>query len=114
MKTLKPLTLASLALALLSLNVFAGEALLSPRARDNQIRHVATTDNSPNTVTLNRDVIASPRTIDNRIKTVAGTVTGPDTLTCSRKMLASPRAVGECSSHPASCAARPCCMVASK
>lgn len=113
MKTLKPLTLASLALALVTLNVIAGEALLSPRARDNQIRVVAATDNSPNTATLNRDVVASPRTIDNQIKTVAGASNGPDTLTCSRKMLASPKAVGECTSHPGSCASA-CCMVASQ
>ncbi len=113
MKTLKPLTLASLALALVSLNVVAGEALLSPRARDNQIRVVATTDSSPNTVTQNRDAVASPRTIDNQIKTVAGTDTSPDTLTCNRKMLASPKALGECTSHPGLCASA-CCMVAGK
>ena len=113
MKTMKPLTLASLALALVTLNVLAGEALLSPRGRDNQIRTVAVTDNSPNTVTQHENAIASPRALDNQIKTVAGTSNGPDTLTCSRKMLASPKAVGECTSHPGSCASA-CCMVASQ
>ncbi len=113
MKTMKPLTLASLALALVTLNVFAGEALLSPRAKDNQIKTVAGSDTSPNTVTQNRNVTASPRTIDNQIKTVAGTDTSPDTLTCTRKMLASPKAIGECTSHPGPCASA-CCMVGSK
>ena len=112
MKTLLPLTVASLVLAAAALNV-SGEALLSPRAWDNQIRHVATTDNGQNTVAQNRNVIAAPRTVDNQIKTVAGTSEGPDTLTCSRKMVASPRAIGECTSHPGPCAAS-CCMVASK
>lgn len=111
MKTMKPLTLASLALAVVTLNVFAGEALLSPRAKDNQIKTVAGSDNSPNTVTQNRNVAASPRTLDNQIKTVAGTDTSTDTLTCKRKMVASPKAIGECVSHPGPCASA-CCKVA--
>ena len=110
MKTLIPLTLASLVLATVTLNLSAGDALLSPRARDNQIRTVAATDNSPNTVTQNRNVIASPRTLDNQIKTVAGASAGADTLVCSRNMVASPRAIGECASHPG--APMPCCVVA--
>ena len=80
MKTLSPLTLASLALAAMTLNVSAGEALLSPRGKDLQIKTVAGTDNSPNTVTQNRNVIASPRTLDNQIKTVKGTDSSSSTL----------------------------------
>jgi small ligand-binding sensory domain FIST len=110
MKTLIPLTLAALALAAITLNVSAGEALLSPRASDLQIRNVPGVDKSPNTVTLNRNIIASPRTIDNQIKVVKSTGNNPDTLVCRRQMLASPKAIGECASHPG--VAMACCSVA--
>ncbi len=110
MKTLKPLTLASLALAVVTLNVFAGEALLSPRTRDNQTRIVAATDNSPNTVTKNRNAAVAPRTLDNQIKTVAGTGNDAAAMDCSRKMVGSPKAIGECASHPG--APMSCCAVA--
>ena len=110
MKTLIPLTIASLALAVMSINVSAGEALLSPRAKDNQIKTVAGADLSPNTVTQNQNVIASPRTLDNQIKTVKGTSNDANTMACSRQMVASPKAIGECASHPG--AAMTCCIVA--
>jgi small ligand-binding sensory domain FIST len=110
MKTLIPLTIASLALAAMTINISAAEVLHSPRASDLQIRTVPGVDKSPNTVTLNRNVIASPRTIDNQIKTVKGTSNDADTLACSRQMLASPKAIGECASHPG--AAMTCCTVA--
>src|ERR1022692_4628205 len=109
MKTLIPLTIASLALAVMTLNV-SGEALLSPRAKDNQIKIVKGTDSSPNTVTQNRNVTASPRTLDNQIKTVAGTSNDANAMACSRQMVASPKAIGECASHPG--AAMSCCSVA--
>ena len=67
MKTLIPLTIASLVLAVTSLNV-SGEALLSPRAKDNQIKTTSVVDNSANTVTQNKSAVASPRTLDNQIK----------------------------------------------
>ena len=110
MKTLIPLTLASLALAVMTFNVSAGEAFLSPRGKDLQIKTVAGTDNSPNTVTQNRNVIASPRTIDNQIKTVKGLSNDANTLACSRQMVASPKAIGECAGHPG--AAMTCCSIA--
>ena len=113
MKALIPLTVASLALTLTTLNLSAGEGLLSPRGRDNQIRTVATTDTLANTVRQTAGITASPRALDNQIKTVAGTDKGPDTLVCNRKMLASPKAVGECVSHPSVCAGAGCCNVAS-
>ena len=107
---MKPLTLASLALAVVTLNVFAGEALLSPRAKDNQIKTVAGSDNSPNTVTQNRNATVAPRTLDNQIKTVAGTGNDAAAMDCSRKMAGSPKAIGECASHPG--ARMSCCAVA--
>ena len=110
MKTLIPLTLASLALAVMTLNVSAAEVQLSPRGKDLQIKTVAGTDTSPNTVTQNRNVTASPRTIDNQIKTVKGTSNDADTLACSRHMLASPKAIGECASRVGTTMS--CCSVA--
>lgn len=79
MKTLIPLTFASLVLAFATLNV-SGEALLSPRAKDNQIKIVSGMDKSPNTVTQNQNVIASPRSLDNQTKVVKGTVNSPNTI----------------------------------
>ena len=99
MKTLIPLAIATLALALTSLNISAGEALLSPRAKENQIKHVAGTDTSPNTVTANRNVTASPRALDNQIKTVAGTLSGPDTLTRSEERRVGKECIPPCRSR---------------
>jgi hypothetical protein len=94
----------------MTINASAGEALLSPRAKDLQIKTVAGMDTSANAVTQNRNVIASPRTIDNQIKTVKGLSNDANTLACSRQMVASPKAIGECASHPG--AAMTCCIVA--
>ena len=110
MKTLIPLTVATLALSVMTSNLFAGDTLLSPRARATQITTVAGTDNSPNTVTQNRNVTVSPRSLANQSKSVIGTGNDADTLKCSRMMTASPKVIGECASHPS--APMPCCAVA--
>lgn len=82
MKTLIPLTFATfatIALTFATLNV-SGEALLSPRAQDNQIKTVAVSDKSPNTVTQNQNVIASPRVLATQTKIAKGTDTSPSTI----------------------------------
>ena len=111
MKTQNVLQIVSVsAFIALATSLYAGDTLLPPRAKDNQIKISNAIDNSPNTVAKNSNLVASPRTIDNRIKIVAGTRSGPDAMDCSRKMVASPKAVGECASHPG--ASMPCCAVA--
>ena len=111
MKTLIPLTFASLALVAFTLNVSANDALLSPRAAGNQIRTVAGTDTSPNTVTQSVNITVSPRSLDNQIHTAKGVSNDANALVCSQRMLASPKAVGECASHPG--ATMSCCGVVS-
>lgn len=121
MKTLIPLTLASLALAIMTLNISASEVLLSPRAKDLQIKTVAGTDNSPNTVTQNRNVTASPRTLDNQIKTVKGTDNSPSTVAKSCA-IGSPKQLEQAGKTGAACCVvaatcmtpKSCCAVASK
>jgi|GEM_PF-2516916 hypothetical protein len=79
--------------ASLNLNARAGEPLLSPRARDNQIRTVPgmTEDR------LERGLLpASPRWRDNRIKVVRGVSDDPDLISRHRKLTVSPRALEAC------------------
>jgi len=76
MKTLIPLTTLVLTV---SLNVFAGEGLLSPRAKGNEIRTVPTQASGASTV-LHRNVAASPRALDNQIKIVKGGDISPSTI----------------------------------
>jgi hypothetical protein len=98
------------ALFAMTLNLSAGEGLLSPRGKDNQIKATTVADTSANMVTQKKNAVASPRGLDNQIKTVAATAQAADSMNCSRKMLASPRATGECASHPG--APMSCCSVA--
>jgi len=112
MKTQHLLQIVSVsALFAMTISLSASEPLLSPRVKDNQIKIAASVDNSPNTVTQNKNTIAAPRVADNQIKTVAVTSSGTDTLVCSRRMMASPKAIGECASH--SGGPMSCCSVAS-
>ena len=121
MKTLIPLTIASLVLAVTSLNV-SGEALLSPRAKDNQIKTVSAETSGPST-TFNRNVSASPRTLDNQTKIAKGGNTSPNTIAggCA---IGSPRQLeqagkftsGDCCKVTSVRCTTPksCCTVASK
>jgi hypothetical protein len=94
--------------AFATLNVMAADALLSPRAADNQIKIVAGVNNDPN-LTATGLTSASPRLIDNRVTTVAGTSTAV-TPTCTRKMAGTPKMIGACADHPG--APMSCCSVA--
>jgi len=121
MKTLIPLTIASLVLAVTSLNV-SGEALLSPRAKDNQIKTVSTESSGPST-RFNRNVSVSPRALDNQIKVVQGGDTSPNTI-ASGCAVGSPKQLEQagkftsgncCKVTTVACVTpKSCCTVASK
>ena len=98
------------AAAFATFNVMAADALLSPRAAENQTKIIAGVNSDPN-LAATGPVSASPRVIDNRVKTVPGTSTAVSpSLTCTRKMAGSPKIVGACADHPG--APMSCCSVA--
>lgn len=80
---------------------FAGDAFLSPRAKDNQIKVVR---NSPNTQTAvvastatASSKLLSPRVADNQLKTVRGAVNDWNPyLQCRKTMTGSPKAIQTC------------------
>src|SRR5436190_1019467 len=99
MKTRNLLITLSVA-ALATVNVLAADALLSPRAADNQIKTVGGPNNDPNLAVVNRSA-TSPRLLDNQIKSVAGTKSDFNpSLECTRQMTGSPKEIGACADHP--------------
>lgn len=83
---------------------FAAEPLLSPRAKDNQIKVVPSTiDTQSGTVSYVAPasaVLQSPRAQANQIKVVKGMNNDINpALVCQKNMTGSPKAVSECSSH---------------
>lgn len=96
---------------------FAAEPLLSPRAKDNQIKVVSgSVDTQGGTISYAYTVpgssaLLSPRAQVNQIKVVKGmnNDTNP-ALVCQKNMTGSPKAVSECSSHTT----MPGCMTAAR
>ena len=81
----------------------AAEPLLSPRAKDNQIKVVkSSVEASPTTVAYvdSASALLSPRAKENQIKIAKGVAndTNP-ALVCQKNMTGSPKAVAECASH---------------
>jgi hypothetical protein len=91
--------------AFASINVMAGDALLSPRAAEHQSKTVSAVNTDPNLAAPGL-VSASPRLLDNQTKTVAGKST-ETTMSCAKKMGGSPKMIGVCAEHPG--AAMSCC-----
>ena len=118
METLIPLTFASLVLAVATVNV-SGEALLSPRAKDNQIKIVSSVDKSSNLMTQNH--VASPRSLDNQSKAVkgtdasAGTVVGACAFGSPKQLDQAGKTGAACCSVTATCTTpKSCCEAAGK
>lgn len=113
MKTPKVLLLSA-AVAAFALASFAAGPLLSPRAKDNQIKAttaaVDTQGNTANSARSTASGLLSPRAADNAVKRVgvAGTNNGstPAAL-CAGHMAGSPKMIAECASHPGM--SMPCC-----
>ncbi|HEY5043490.1 MAG TPA: hypothetical protein VIK53_15975 [Verrucomicrobiae bacterium] len=87
-----------------ALTSFAAEPLLSPRAKDNQIKIVTSSiDTQGGTVTYVTSVppaLLSPRAQASQIKVVKGTNNDINAAAvCQKTMTGSPKAVAECSSH---------------
>lgn len=66
------LTIGAAVLAAITINVSAGNALLSPRAADNQTKIVPAVANEPNLAVANQGTI-SPRAAGNQVQTVSDT-----------------------------------------
>ena len=108
MKKLNLLILAGTAGTLMTLNLFAGDVLLTPRAKDNQPK-VGRSEATPSTVTSPVYAMGTPRAADQQAKKTASAVDA-QVMSCARHMSSSPKAAGECASHPG--AGMSCCAVA--
>jgi hypothetical protein len=95
-------TIGAAALAAITLNANASDALLSPRAAGNQIKHVSGIANDPNLVNTTGIVVISPRTQGNQTTTVASVANDVNpAVACARNMNGTPRAIQACVEHPA-------------
>lgn len=95
------LTIGAATLAAITLNVNASDALLTPRAAGNQIKHVSGIANDQNLVNTTGIVVISPRALGNQTTTVASVANDVNpTMACTRNMKGSPKAVQACVEHP--------------
>jgi hypothetical protein len=91
-------TLSAAALAAITINVSAGEALLSPRAAGNQIKAApGVTAAQPSFTTQ----AVSPRAAGNQITTVASVPNDVNPTIGCLGMAGSPKAIQACAEHPA-------------
>jgi hypothetical protein len=97
------------AMAAITINLSAGEALLSPRAKDNQIKTAPAAASERNLATENRNILGSPRALDNVVKTVPATKDSVNLATVGRGVIASPRGV---ETFPKPTVAGACCVAA--
>ena len=116
MKTRKIIVAFAMAtLAAITINLNAGEALLTPRQKDNQLKTVAGTNSGPNLATENRDFLGTPRAFDHQVKVIKGTNDGPNLAATRCAASGSPRQAESlkgscCKVAPAKCSvARLCC-----
>jgi len=109
MKTRNLLITLSVA-AFATINVMATDALLSPRASEQQPKFVSGVNTDPNLAAPGLTSV-SPRFVDNQSKTVVGKSTGTSaSAVCVRRMAGSPKMVSACADHPG--APMSCCSVA--
>jgi hypothetical protein len=97
------------AMAATAINLSAGEALLSPRARDNQIKSAPAAASEWNLATENRNFLGSPRALDNVVKTLPATRNDVNLATLGRDVIASPRGAD---TFPKTAVAGACCVAA--
>jgi len=99
-------TLGVAALAAITINVNAGNALLSPRATGSQIK-VGPAAADHNLVAENRSAAVSPRALSDQTTTVASVANDVNRTAACRNMTSSPKAIQACAANPM--AAMPCC-----
>jgi hypothetical protein len=91
-------TIGVAALAAITINVSAGDTLLSPRATGNQIKVVpGVTAAQPAPATQS----VSPRALGNQTTTVASVANDVNPVMECHKMIASPKAIQACAANPA-------------
>jgi hypothetical protein len=90
------ITIGAAAFAAITINATASDALLSPRAAGNQIKHVSGTANDVNLVNTT-GITVSPHAAGNQIATVAGVNNDVNyAVACAKTMTASPKAIQAC------------------
>jgi hypothetical protein len=86
-----------------TLSSFAADALLSPRAQENQIKVMSSSAEAPTVTVAYVDSTAtaiSPRAQENQIKVAKGVNNDVNpALVCQKNMGGSPKAAAECASH---------------
>jgi hypothetical protein len=88
------------ALAAITINVNASDALLSPRAAGNQIKVAPAVAGDRNLVAANQDSTVSSRSLGNQTLTVASVANDVNPVMECHKMIASPKAIQACAEHP--------------
>jgi hypothetical protein len=108
------ITIGAAALTAITFNAYSADALLSPRAAGNQIKHVSGTGNDVNTVAANTSTL-TPRAAGNQLKTVPGTASNVNpAIACAANMNGTPKAVAECSSHTTMPGCKPMAVATAK
>ncbi|MCW5551467.1 MAG: hypothetical protein KIS67_04795 [Verrucomicrobiae bacterium] len=72
-------------------NLNAAPNLVSPRAKDSQVKAGSTVAVERNLATESRHLVASPRALDHKSKTVQGTAYSPNLATTKCNVIASPK-----------------------
>jgi hypothetical protein len=103
-------TIGVAALAAITLNVNASDALLSPRAQGNQIKVAPAVAGDRNLVAANQGSTVSPRSLGNQTLTVASVANDVNPVMECHKMIASPKAIQACAANPAGMSG--CCKTA--
>jgi hypothetical protein len=101
--------IGAVALAATALNLNAAERLLSPRAKDNEIKTAPAAASERNLATENRGFLGSPRALDNVVKTLPAAKDNVNLATQRRGVIASPRGA---ETFPKTAVAGACCVAA--
>ena len=95
------MTIGVAALAAITINVNASDALLSPRAAGNQIKAAPAATADGNLVAANQNSTVSPRALGNQTTTVASVANDVNpAVACASNMKGSPKAIQACVEHP--------------
>jgi hypothetical protein len=91
-------TISAAALTAITINVSAGEALLTPREAGNQIKVIPGVTAAQPAFTTQA---VSPRALGNQTITVASVANDVNPAIACRNMTGSPKAIQACAEHPA-------------
>jgi hypothetical protein len=94
------LTIGAVGLTVITLNLNASDALLSPRVAGNQIRVVPATAADQNRTAANQSATLLPRAAGNQIAMATGTANEVNPVMACRNMAGSPKTIQACAEHP--------------